>query len=115
KIGRIVDRIGGRYEFNAIAAVGDIDVSDVIAVEHRLERIGQPGNVNAEVRGALAIDGDGKLRLGRIHRQPRRFETGIFLHGVDDLVGGLAQRLAVVADKRKLKAVAGAADAEAVG
>ena len=43
------------------------------------------------------------------------WKRGSSLHLVDDLDRRLAQRLAVVADQRELQAVAGAADAEAVG
>src|SRR6185312_10372135 len=115
EVGRIVDRIGGGNELYAIAAVGDVDVDDIIAVEHRLKSVGKPGDVDAEIGSALAVDGDGKLRLGRIDGQARLLEAGVLFHRVDDLVGGFAQRLAVVADKRELQAVAGAANAEAVG
>ena len=56
EVGRIVDRVGGRDQLHGIAAVADIDVADLVAVEHRLLRVGQPGDVDAEIGGALAID-----------------------------------------------------------
>ena len=56
EVGRIVDRIGGRDQLHRVAAVFDEDVADLAAVEHRLQRLGEAGDVDAEVGGALAVD-----------------------------------------------------------
>ena len=115
EIGRIVDRVGGRDQLHRVAAVVDEDVADLVAVEHGLQRLGEAGDVDAEVGGALAVDRDGQLRLRGVAGQPRLLEARVLLHLGDDLVGGVAELLVAVADDGELQAVAGAADAEAVG
>ena len=49
-------------------------------------RVGEAGDVDAEVGGALAVDLDGKLRLGGVVGQPRLLEARVLLHLGDDLV-----------------------------
>ena len=114
EVGRIVDRVGGRDQLHGIAAVADVDVADLVAVEHRLLRVGQPADLDAEVGGAGAIELDCELRLRGVNREARLLKARVLLQLVDDFLRRRAELRAVIADQRELQAVAGAANAQAV-
>src|SRR5690606_20037463 len=72
------------------------------------------GDIDTEIRGALAVYRDGELRLGQVVREAGLLEARVLLHFGDDLHRRVRQRLVVVTGQGELQAAAGAPYAEAV-
>ena len=68
QIGRVVDRIRRGDEFHVEGPVVDEHLADLAAVKHGLHRRSQAVDIDPEVRCALAVDRDRKLRLGGLAR-----------------------------------------------
>src|SRR5690606_40461735 len=64
------------------------------------------GDIDTEIRGALAVYRDGELRLGQVVREAGLLEARVLLHFGDDLHRRVRQRLVVVTGQGELQAAA---------
>ena len=115
EVARVAHRVGGRGELDVVAAVVDEDRADRRAVEHRLQRLAEAVDVDAEVGGALAVDLDEELRLGGLVGEPHLAERRVRPPSSrTSASAAVASVVEVAADEGELQPLAGAADAERV-
>jgi hypothetical protein len=77
---------------HVVALVVDEDLADGAAVEHRLDRLAEAVDDDAEVGGALAVDGDEELGLGGVVVEPHLAEARVLLQAFDQGFGHLGER-----------------------
>ena len=115
KIARIVHRVRGRYKANVKAVVVDKKRADSATVKHRLERLAQTVNLDAQVLGAGTVDFHKKLRLRCVIAKPYLPEPRVGFHPFDQGTCDLGQLAIVVADQRHRQPLTRAPDAQRIG